>query len=330
MSYDEAVQMTWAPLRADGGLKELVRYATLAANSHNTQPWRFTLEESHMTIAPDFSRRCPVVDPDDHHLFASIGCATENLVHAAAGLDLRAIPRFEGNAVKVQLERAAPTRSPLLEAIPLRQSTRAVYDGKPVATEILRLLEHGARGDDLLVLLITDRPTIDNITDYVVEGNSAQMRDRAFMDELKAWLRFNERDAIAAMDGLFAGGSGKPSLPAWLARSLLPFVFTERGENDRYRAHIQSSAGIAVFVSAGDDAAHWVDAGRACQRFALRATALGLKYAFINQPIEVPTLRRQLASYLGVGGRRLDLMVRFGTGPELPKSLRRPVAQVLG
>jgi hypothetical protein len=325
MSYDEAVQMTWAPLRADGGLKELV-----AANSHNTQPWRFTIEERHITIAPDFSRRCPVVDPDDHHLFASIGCATENLVHAAGGVGLRATPCFEGKAVRLQLERTAPTASPLLEAIPLRQSTRAVYDGKPAATEALRLLEHAARADDVSVLLITDRPTIDNITDYVVEGNSAQMRDRAFMDELKAWLRFNERDAIAAMDGLFAGASGKPSLPAWLARLLLPFAFTERSENEKYRAHIRSSAGIAVFVSVGDDAAHWIQAGRACQRFALQATALGLKYAFINQPIEVPPLRRQLASYLGLGGRRPDLMVRFGTGPKLPRSLRRPVAQVIG
>ena len=67
MPYDEAVRTTWAPLRPDGGLNEVVRYATLAANSHNTQPWRFMVEEKRITIAPDFSRRCPAVDPDDHH-----------------------------------------------------------------------------------------------------------------------------------------------------------------------------------------------------------------------------------------------------------------------
>ena len=33
---------------------------------------------------------------------------------------------------------------------------------------------------------------------------------------------------------------------------------------------------------------HWIEVGRACQRFALQATALGLKCAFINQPVEVP------------------------------------------
>ena len=197
-------------------------------------------------------------------------------------------------------------------------------------SEGLRLLEQAGTANGVSVLIITDRANITSIIDYVIEGNSAQMRDKAFMDELKAWLRFNDRDAVATMDGLFSRASGNPSLPGWLARLLLPVVFTESGENDKYRAHIQSSAGIAVFVSEHNDKAHWVEAGRACQRFALQTTALGLKYAFSNQPIELPRLRQQLASFLGLQGRRPDLMVRFGAGPDLPRSLRRPVAQVIG
>ncbi len=66
-----------------GRLRDLVRQATLAASSHNTQPWKFALAERSITILPDFTRRTPIVDPDDHHLFVSLGCATENLVHAA-------------------------------------------------------------------------------------------------------------------------------------------------------------------------------------------------------------------------------------------------------
>jgi hypothetical protein len=132
------------------------------------------------------------------------------------------------------------------------------------------------------------------------------------------------------MDGLFAGATGNPSLPAWLARLALPFVLTERGENDKYRSHIRSSSGIALVVSDGNDRPHWFEAGRACQRFGLQATALGLKYAFINQPVEVPHVREQLASYFGLAGRRPDALIRFGHGPELPRSLRRPAAQVIG
>jgi hypothetical protein len=65
-------------------MRELARYATLAPSSHNTQCWKFRLGEQSVSILPDFQRRCPVVDPDDHHLFVSLGCAAENLLQAAA------------------------------------------------------------------------------------------------------------------------------------------------------------------------------------------------------------------------------------------------------
>ena len=60
-----------------------------------------------------------------------------------------------------------------------------------------------------------------------------------------------------------------------------------------------------------------------------RMPATGPATSFINQPVEVPQLREQYASYLGIGGRRPDLVVRFGAGPELSRSLRRPVDQVV-
>jgi nitroreductase len=310
-------------------LAELVRCATLAANSHNTQPWKFALGERRVRISPDLARRCPAVDPDDHHLFASLGCALENLVQAAAASGWQAVSTFTGDAISVELEPATPNHSPLAAAIPRRQSTRGLYDGKPAPNDSLRLLEAAGTGLGISVLLVTDPAKITRIADYVAEGNTAQMRDQAFMDELVRWMRFSEAQAVASMDGLFARSSGNPALPPWLARLLLPFVFTERTENDKYRAHIQSSAGIAVFASERDDKAHWVEAGRTCQRFCLQATALGLRTAFINQPVEVPALRPQFQSYLGLGRARVDLVLRFGAGAELPKSLRRPLAQVM-
>jgi hypothetical protein len=107
-------------------------------------------------------------------------------------------------------------------------------------------------------------------------------------------------------------------------------VFRTGGENDKYARQIRSSSGIAVFVSAKDDREHWVRAGRACQRFALKTTALGIANAFVNQPVEVPALRGEFARWLGLGAdERPDLVVRFGHAPALPMSLRRPVDEVV-
>lgn len=329
LTYDEAARAARAPLQAAPRDRELVRFATLAANSHNTQPWTFTSRGNSIVICPDFGRRCPAVDPDDHHLFVSLGCAAENLVLAAAALGWRAHPRVDGDRIVMELEAAPPARSALTEAITLRQSTRANFDGRSASPDTLRPLESACREHGVSAIMLTERAKLSKVGDYVIAGNTVQMRDKAFMDELAEWLRFSERDAVATMDGLAARASGNPELPAWIARRLLKFVLTENGENRKCREQIESSAGIVVLAADANDRAGWIAAGRACQRFGLQATAVGLKYAFINQPVEVPALRPQFAAFLGLGERRPDIVMRFGAGPDLPKSLRRTPEQVM-
>jgi hypothetical protein len=125
-SYEDAVAEMRRPLAAPGArdaarLRHLVRQATLAASSHNTQPWKFTLAERSIAIPPDFTRRTPVVDPDDHHLFVSLGCATENLVHAALARGLHTDVRIHAASIEAAFDDTTPVRSPLFEAIPVRQ-----------------------------------------------------------------------------------------------------------------------------------------------------------------------------------------------------------------
>jgi hypothetical protein len=105
-TYEEAVRSARAPLQDTPRDRELVRFATLAASSHNTQPWTFTTAASKIIIVPDFERRCPAVDPDDHHLFISLGCAAENLVVAASAVGLNATPVVDGDRIVVHLEPA--------------------------------------------------------------------------------------------------------------------------------------------------------------------------------------------------------------------------------
>jgi nitroreductase len=331
--YDAAVAVSRSPLSQSPLARDLVRFATLAANSHNSQPWRFTLVSGGIEIRPDLGRRLAAVDPDNHHLYASLGCAAENLSIAAAARgkagELSFAPEKDG-IVSLGFGKGPAPASDLFDSIPARQSTRGTYDGRPVSAgdvQVLRAAAGAVQGVDLV--MITDRPRIDRVRDLVVAGNSAQMADPAFMRELKAWLRFNPRQALLSADGLFSATSGNPVLPAWLGQLAIDTLFTAGVENEKYARQIASSAGIAVFAAEKDDREHWVLAGRACQRFALQATALGIKHAFVNQPVEVPTLRPELAGLVGLPGRRPDIVMRFGYGPTLPFSPRRPVDAVM-
>jgi hypothetical protein len=232
-------------------------------------------------------------------------------------------------AVRIELAPAAPGDSPLFRAIAARQSTRAEFTGDGVAPAHLGTLETAARGAGVLVRLYTARSDLERLLELVVAGNTAQMRDAAFMRELEHWIRFNEDAAIATRDGLFSAASGNPRVASWIGGLLFRFAFTESSENDRYARQLRSSAGAIAFVAERETPASWMEVGRCSQRFALQATALGLKHSFINQPVEVPALREQLADFLGLKGQRPDLLMRFGYGTSLPMSLRRAVGEVI-
>ena len=343
-SYDAAVAQTW---RVDGLMgrhaatpfldigQELVRCATLAPNSHNTQAWKFAVADHAITILPDLSRRCPAVDPDDHHLFVSLGCALENLTHAALAHGLRAEARFVAatepsrDAIQVALSDTTAQKSALFQAIATRQCTRGDYDGKALSNEELAQLERAGSSAKVRMLLLTERPAMERVLEYVVQGNTAQMADPAFVKELKTWIRFSATDAVRTRDGLFSGSSGNPVGPTWLGELAFGWVFKPKGENDKYARQIRSSAGMAVFVGDAADKSHWIEVGRCYERFALQATALGIRNAFLNQPVEVASVRSPFGQSLGLSDRRPDLVVRFGRGPTLPPSLRRPVRAVL-
>ncbi len=328
--YNAAVGRSRVPMRP--GTDDLVRFATLAASGHNTQPWRFRVHSDQIDILPDLARRTPAVDPDDHHLFVGLGCAAANLALASAAQGRPGEIGFDsddGGFVRFVSGAGAAAASMLFDAIPRRQSTRAEYGGRAVSPADLAVLAAAAVVPGVDLVLITVREKIDQVRDLVLAGNTAQMADAAFRRELVSWLRFSPRHAARMGDGLFSAASGQPALPEWLGPTVFERLVSTESENKAYAMQMRATAALAVFVGRDSDPAHWVQAGIACQRFALQATALGLSHAFMNQPVEVASLRPELAALAGLPGRRPDLLMRFGYGKDLPFSARRPVEAVI-
>lgn len=336
-SYTDLVANTWRPaevlnLKGRELLKELVRYGTLAANSHNTQPWLFAIEENRISLMADFRRRCPVVDPDDHHLYASLGCATENIVQAALAYGLQAeisIDPAKYNIININFEPAEKQQTALFKAIPERQCTRCIYDGNSVSDLQLSCLQRIPKQEGINIQLFTTYDDLDNIMQFVIAGNSAQMQDPAFLEELKHWIRFSESTVIKRRDGVYSPSTGNPPLPEWLGKIAFNILVTKNAENEKYREQILSSSGVIAISSEQNNKQSWINAGRSYQRFALQATAFGLRHAFINQAVEVPEVRSQLAEFFGIKAGRINILVRFGYAPKLPRSLRRPVTEVI-
>lgn len=336
-AYENALARRRAPLPPRPDRRDLLRVATLSASGHNTQPWLFRSQERSVRIEPDFGRRTPVVDPDDHHLWASLGCAAETLAIAARARGLTGEVAFEpwedAGRIRVALE---PTPIPasrheaaLVEAIPVRQCTRRDYDGRPAPVDAVARMVAAAALHDVDLVWIAEPRAVADVTELVLAGNAAQVRDRAFKDELSAWIRYSEREALARGDGLFALCTGNPALPRAVGAIAFRLVFREGPERDKVARQIRSSAGIAVLVARAQGPEGFVAAGRAYQRLALQATVDGLAHAFVAQCVEVPAQRAALAAHLGLGERRPNLAIRIGRAEPMPYSLRRPVEDVI-
>jgi nitroreductase len=323
---------TWRPPQpGPEPLRELVRCATLAPNSHNTQPWRFAIAADGLRLMPDFARRTPAVDPDDHHLFVSLGCALETMLQAAPaiGLHAEAAPLAD-DGIALRVGTAPPRPTPLSAAIARRHSTRGPYAEVPLAAaERDALVAAGGADPAVGLALITAPAARAALAALIVEANRVQMRDRAFIAELLGWIRFSHGAAVARRDGLFAGSMGSPAVPQPIGRLIFPLVFTEAAETDRLARLLATTPAYAVFAAAEPTPAGWVAAGRAVQRFCLQATALGLRTAHLNQPVEVAAMRPALAALAGFGDRRPDLVLRLGRGAALPPALRRAPEAVM-
>ena len=85
---------------------------------------------------------------------------------------------------------------------------------------------------------------------------------------------------------------------------------------------------LLVLSTAGDSPSDWLTAGQAVAVLLLRAAAHGLAASFLNQPIEVPALRRRLRDLID-GSDSPQLLLRIGyAAPDRPTP-RRTVANVV-
>ena len=314
----------------------LIEAAVRAPSGHNSQPWQFALGDDRITIAPDFSRRLPAVDPNNRELFISLGCATENLCLAAAHFGYTAQTTLADNGTihitlhqQPETDHSAQTEA-LYAQIPRRQTNRATYNDTPIPPAQLDPILVAQQSDTVsLHAFAPSAPEFATLTQAVIAGNSAQMNDPAFKAELLSWIRFNQNHSNATRDGLSYAVMGAPNLPAWISRPIIRAMLNAKRQNRSYRAKIASSSHLLLIASTEDNPATWLATGRTLQRTLLALTQHGIAHAYLNQPCEVPAQRAQLAQLPALSGKQPQILLRLGYAAAMPYSQRRAVDSVI-
>jgi hypothetical protein len=314
--------------------EQMVYYATLAPSSHNTQPWRFKVEDELITILPNYHRALPVVDPDNHELFISLGCALENLLIAATrfGYEYNVqVSTGERARIEISLEETFEEDNySLFEMMDVRQTTRNKYDGKAIESTDLILLKETARQEDVECVIITERNQITPVIELVKEACLLQYSSKEFTKELTYWVRFNNSMALRSHDGLSNAVTKNRSVPSLLGKLLTTLFNTPTRVANKAEELVNSSSALVVFVADRNDEIGWVNLGRSFERFALAATALGIHHAHENMPCEETSVRKKLAELLKLDdGEQPLLLLRIGYSEKMPYSYRRPIKEVI-
>ncbi|MEV4603368.1 hypothetical protein AB0K15_38995 [Amycolatopsis sp. NPDC049253] len=302
----------------------VLRAATLAPSTHNTQPWLFTSDRDAIELYADPDRVLPVADGDRRELLLSCGAALFNLRIAirARGVhpDTTLFPRRgDPDLLAVIRPRSAASidsrSAALARAIPRRHTNRAPFAAKPVPSDLVGLLRHAAETESAWLPRL-DEDQLAGLNDLVRESHHVQSADPAFLAE---WRRWTGR-APSSRDGVpFTAGGTAAADDTWVLRD-----FGDRAAS----AATPFPPLVVVLGSFGDSPADRVRAGQAMQRVLLTATMHGLDASFISQPVEVRATRIRLRHLLG-DGLWPQIVLRLGYGEPVAWTPRRALADML-
>lgn len=323
------------PIHLNPGFKEIIKDASKAPSGHNTQPWKFEVNENKIIIRPNYDRRLKIVDADDHALFISLGCALENLILSARahGFDTKVTKNFSNtkDEIVVALNKSENVRKDVLyDFIRSRQSTRTEYGTEPVDQSILDQLSEEAQNQYVEIIYFTDKNKIKELEPFIIEGSNLQFGNKQFLDELISWIRFSKKEVKKKRDGIWSASLGMPGVGRFMGSIVMKNFVSAKSEAKRWKKLIDMSAGFVLFVVKENSKEHWVQLGQSFERFALKATQLNIKHAHVNMPCEEISVRQKLIKHFGIAnGKQPLLLVRFGYGEVMPYSFRLPLEEVL-
>jgi hypothetical protein len=308
--------------------QRFIAQAILAPSSHNTQPWWFRVVGQHIDLFADRTRALPVNDPDDRELTLSCGCALMNLRIAAAShndeVRVELLPDPEDPDWLARLTvipegEIAASEAGLAEWIPLRHTYRKPFANRPIESPVIDALIKAAHAEKAWFHPLLTPDARQKAAALVTEGDARQWGDPSWRRELAAWMHPRRQG-----DGLTVSSWSGP-LTQLVVRTL--DMGRSMGSQDNDLA--KSAPLLAVLGSRQDDERGWLEAGQGLQRVLLTARQLGLQASYLNQPLQVQSLRPEVEKLAeGIGSPQILLRLGYPL-EEVPSSPRRPLENVL-
>ncbi len=307
-SWSVSIQDFWNITDEREKLCFLVRFAILAPSTHNSQPWKFHIDNNTITIEPDLSRALRVSDPHNRHLLISLGCALENILIAADYYGYKTTV----DGLKVTFSKSNPSsdKNHLIFSIPQRRSNRNAYKTRMPDGAFQQVLSK-LNSDNVHLSLVSDSEKKSAIIDILSKSRFLAFSNPAFRNELADYKRTNLTHSPTGMPGFTMGFS---TLASFFTSAVIRLVnimkFIGKNEDRLFDA----TPLFCIVSSKDNDQSAWVSIGRAVQRILLEAQRHGIASAVSA----VPPVPQALQNILGIQTRP-QLFIRLGYTDIIPR-----------
>ncbi|GAA2807016.1 Acg family FMN-binding oxidoreductase [Kribbella solani] len=305
----------------------LLRAAVLAPSMHNTQPWRFRFVGETVEVYRDRTRELPAEDPSRRMLFVSLGAAIFNLRVAAAargsGSEVRHLVDQQRPDLVAVVELGGPPSESMAGLAPYlsqRRTNREPFAAERLPGQVRVELDLCARVEGAVLQWLDTKSRQWWTRIATNEAAAADDDDEARTAERRQWVggdRASDGVPSSALGSRVAGGNP-------VVRELAATVADEA----RPVADFEREPQLAVLATRYDGPIEWLRAGQALEHVLLEATARGVATSLLNQAVEHEELRPQISDPLEPW-QRPQAVIRFGYGPPVPPTPRRPIAEVL-
>lgn len=321
-------------------LGEAVEHALRAPSVHNTQPWRWRIDNKGglVELYADLDRHLRATDPEQRDLLISCGAALGHLVVALAhGGLLTTTHRLPDPAdpthlatVRVDGPRAADATAlaDLFPAIHRRHTDRRRFSHRPVPPALIQGLVDAAAGAGVLLALVDQAQ--ERFAAVLVDAAGRQRWTPGYPAELQVWTRRYG----AARDGIPATAIAHPptGLPGPSGLRRFPHAELNQPVPSTINGLPDDAAVFLVLATADDRREDRLRAGEALSAVLLTATNAGLATTPLSQATEVATTRDGLRKVLGIA-EQPQLVLRVGwpatKAAALADTPRRDLASVL-
>jgi len=269
-------------------MKEKLRFVAscglLAPSVHNTQPWKFDISQSQLTVTVQHQLQLPIADKSGQGLFLSIGCCLFNMEVAANRLGFQLCYTIDSNKpVKVVVGLIKKKTKPffsndLFETIFKRWSDKGLYLSKPVPTHLLTEIQSFSKHfRGISTTLVDDKKLKTEVTELYLEAASRVSLNKKFGTEISHWVRANTTKKFDGMPGFVNGLPLLLSLvsPYVLKLSQKPLKIQAQADYQK----LKSSPVVGFLSSTDQSVASWIETGRAYELLHLFVTVNGLSCA---------------------------------------------------